>query len=133
MNVFSLLGQLAIYGSNDGHYVYTAGGIMVSGNLQQLALITFNPAAKKVFNLINISSAGGNDYNPYNSMPQYQSGRSREQIQADINHIERLMQEAKENQSHDKSISGTIGYNNIIQKYEQMLRDLYQELSRASY
>lgn len=126
---------MVMNGVKEGWFMYSspAGGIMVSGNMQQLAIITFNPPAKKIFKLINISSSGGTDYNSYNNGNSYHSGRSRSQIQADINHIERLMQDAKHSQSLDNSISGNIGYNGIIQKYEQMLRDLYQELNAASY
>ena len=60
-------------------------------------------------------------------------GRSREQIQADIDKRTELMQEAIENQNLNNSISGRIGYSGIIQRYQQQIRELQAEYNSATY
>lgn len=126
--------SMTMGGMSNGWYMYLSptGNICVSVDLQSLMIISGNPPSQLLFKLANMSS-GPSDYTMPSTPNQYQSGRSKAQIQTDINHTERLMNDARSNQSNDQSISGQIGYNGIIQRYEQRLRELYQELSNASY
>lgn len=60
-------------------------------------------------------------------------GRSREQIQKDIDNRTKLMQEAIEHQNLNNSISGRIGYSGIIQRYQQQIKELQAEYNSATY
>lgn len=129
--------NMVMNGTQNGWFMYSSpsGGITVSFDMQTLAVIYLNPPSTTMFTLVNMSSdgVGYNSYGSSSGSQQYQSGRSRAQIQADINHNQRLMQDAKRNQANDTSITGQIGYNGIIQRYEQRLNELYQELNNANY
>jgi hypothetical protein len=67
------------------------------------------------------------------SLQSNQHGRTRAQIIADIRKTERLKADAQQNQARDNSISGSVGYGNIISQYDRRLFDLNQELSKAAY
>lgn len=69
-------------------------------------------------------------YNIPNTNSMYSTGRSRVQIQADINHTQKLMDDAIRNQSNNSSVTA-VGYNSIIQGYKQRLYELQIEYARA--
>ena len=81
------------------------------------------------YGLYNINNA--DIMNNLNRESNY--GRSREQIQADIDKRTELMQEAIGNRNLNSSISGKIGYSGIIQRYQQQIRELQAEYNSATY
>lgn len=133
---------LQVTGVSNGMFLYAtpAGGIAISSDMQTLMITTYNPSGTMVFTLQESSLSGyqGETVNSYSgygygSQSNNYSGRSRAQIEYDINKTERYMNDAISNRENTSSYSLKVQYNSIISNYESRLEELYRELANAPY
>lgn len=129
---------LVMSGVSNGWYMYSfaSGTIGVSLDLQNLVIVTANPPTQLLFKLVTFSSGSTSPSMP--SVPgQYQSHRSRSQIQYDINKTEARIEDneriLKGLQDRNESYTLWPTYQRLIREDRDRLYQLQQELINADY